>query len=241
MRPSSGRRGGGLSERLGARSATAIRSSSSSPAMLGGLARDRRALDRARAARHARDRDRRHRRRRRARQRLARCPSHADADGRLADRLDRRRRRRAADRRGRPRARGRALPQVAARRRSSSSRSPSSRRPTARRRSSCTRTGRAFTASRACRSTRAIRPGTPPLSIAVYGGLALLITSRFRNRRGSRRHLAARRRDGRVRRDVAHVPRHAPPARRRRRRRRRDRRAVRPRRSPAGRRKRRRE
>ena len=71
--------------------------------------------------------------------------------------------------------------------------------------------------------------GHTAAAIAVYCGLALLITSRFKNRRSSRRGLAARRRDGRVRRDGAHVPRHAPPPRRRRRSRRRDRRAVRPR------------
>ena len=71
--------------------------------------------------------------------------------------------------------------------------------------------------------------GHTAASIAVYGGLALLITSHFRNRCGSHRHLGGRGRDGRVRRDIAHVPRHASPARRRRRRRRRDRGGVRPR------------
>ena len=49
---------------------------------------DRRPLDRARPPRHACDRNRRHRRSRRARQRLARRPPNAVPDGCLADRID---------------------------------------------------------------------------------------------------------------------------------------------------------
>ena len=55
--------------------------------------------------------------------------------------------------------------------------------------------------------------GHTAASVAVYGGLALLVTSRFENG-GPHARLGVRRRDGRVRRTVAHVPRHASSARR---------------------------
>ena len=121
------------------------------------------------------------------------------------------------DPRRRDRARVRRVAQVADRGVRRSSRSPSSRR-----------TYRATTLVVHSHRPRVVRlehlpvnasypSGHTAASIAVYGGLVLLLTSQVHERRLPRARLGDRRRDRRLRRAVAHVSRHAPSARRRRR------------------------
>ena len=139
-----------------------------------------------RAARTARDRCARARRRHRAhgpeRDRVAGRGPNAVPDGRLGGRLGRRRRAAAADprRRDRPRLRraapvaDRRLRGLRARRRVRHLPRDLAARPA--------RAARPCGASRTSRRTRATRPGHTAASIAVYGGLALLLTSAIPSR-----------------------------------------------------------
>ena len=181
--------------------------------------RDRRALDRPGLPRHPGGGARLgHRRGRRTRQRVARRAPDVVPDGCLADRLDRRRRSRAADRRRIDRARlrrpaevadrrvrrvragGRVgdLPRDDARRPLASASRRSSREPAGQRQlpvRSHRRVDRGLRRPRAAAHVQVHEPRLPGVRLGV--------------RRG----------DGHVRRDLAHVSRHAPSARRRGRRR----------------------
>ena len=143
---------------------------------------DRRAFDRLRLPRHAGDRTRcgsAHPARRSTSG--SRATDRRPAPS-VADRLDRRRAAscsRSSPDRSRSPARSRASGGSP---RSSSSRSPSSRRRTARRRSSSTGTGPRVVRLENLPVNASYPSGHTAASIAVYGGLALLLTSRFTNR-----------------------------------------------------------
>ena len=169
------RAGAGRARRSGSpppSAATAIPSLVFFVALLGGLVADRRPLDRRRVPAHRRASLTLpgHRRRQPAFRQLARGTPHARPHRGLADRLDRRRRGRPADRRRSDRARAAPPSGSGASRRSPSSRWSSSPRPTGRRRSSFHEHRPRVLRLENLPVNASYPSGHTAASIAVYGG-----------------------------------------------------------------------